>query len=94
MVKCNLTETRKTPSKQFEKQTENIIPTFFNKKTNETPTESITRTFRSSSTSKNPSNADQAIKRWKEKLLIQSQSNCIFFHLYFSFIQLIFLQKI
>jgi len=74
-----LTETRKSPSRQYEKQTNKITPGYLDSKSNKTPTQSVNQKLRSSSISKTQSHADQAIQKWKEKLMNQSQSKLIFF---------------
>jgi len=72
-VERHLTKTRKSPSRQSEKQTEKLAPRFVD--SNKTPTESsVNRKLRSSPISKTSSHADQAIQRWKEKLMTESQN--------------------
>jgi len=78
-VKYNFTETRKSPSRQYEKQTNKITPGYLDSKSNNTPIQSVTKKLPSSSISKTQSHADQVIQKWKEKLRNQSQSELIFF---------------
>lgn len=61
-------------TKQSEIQKEQIITNYVELDVNNTPTISGIQKFRPSPVKETKSHADQAIKRWKEKILDQSHS--------------------
>ncbi|XP_015377448.1 PREDICTED: uncharacterized protein LOC107171710, partial [Diuraphis noxia] len=66
-------ETKNYSGKEQEIPTEKITSRLFDSKVIKTSTEGTSQQLRSSSVSKTQSHADQAIQRWKEKMMNQSQ---------------------
>jgi len=56
---------------------EKITSRLFDSKVIKTSSEGVSQQLRSSSVSKTPSHADQAIQRWKEKMMNQSKGKYI-----------------
>jgi len=76
-----ITETKVIPNQLLpEIQTENKIPKFYDSNVNITSREPVIRRPRSNPITETPY-ADQAIQRWKDKMMNQSQSKpmCIWF---------------
>jgi len=67
-------ETKNSPIKNREIQSEKINSRLFDTKVIKSSTEEVKQQLRSSSVSKTTSHADQAIQRWKEKMMNQSQN--------------------
>lgn len=70
----NPTETKNYPDKKRETPSEKPTSRLFDSKVIKPSSEGVSQQLRSSSVSKAPSHADQAIQRWKEKMMNQSQS--------------------
>jgi len=73
----NSTETKNYQDKKREIPSEKITSRLFDSKVIKPLSEGVSQQLRSSSVSKTPSHADQAIQRWKEKMMNQSQSKYI-----------------
>lgn len=80
MVNVDTKKTLTDTNRQLDVRKEGPVPSqFIYSKPTKTITESVTRKLRSSpSATDSKSHADQAILRWKEKLLNQSKGKLIF----------------
>lgn len=67
----NLTETKKSPNKLPELQTEKKLPKHFTSNLNITSRKPVIRSPRSNPVTETPY-ADQTIQRWREKIMNQS----------------------
>lgn len=78
-----LTETKKSPNKLPELQTEKKLPKHFTSNLNITSRKPVIRSPRSNPVTETPY-ADQTIQRWREKIISQSTSKSILSNLYFN----------